>query len=73
MQTASRLSDPPNPLPEPKGTATDRDTVLLNGGFQPRFTMKVSQRLSGMADGWVGWVFVEHCCRCISLLYLCPC
>jgi len=32
VQTASRLSDPPNPLPEPKGSAIDRDTVLLNGG-----------------------------------------
>ncbi|KAI7843970.1 hypothetical protein COHA_002508 [Chlorella ohadii] len=39
-QTASRLSDPPNPLPEPKGSAIDRDTVLLNGGFQPRIFMK---------------------------------
>lgn len=41
VQTASRLSDPPNPLPGPKGTATDRDVVLLNGGYQPRFSMKV--------------------------------
>lgn len=40
-QTASRLSDPPNPLPPPKGAATNRDTVLLNGGFQPHFSMKV--------------------------------
>lgn len=40
-QVASRLSDPPNPLPPPSGAATDRDTLLLNGGYQPWFSMKV--------------------------------
>ncbi len=62
VQTASRLSDPPNPLPEPKGSAIDRDTVLLNGGFQPRIFMKV---------GYLGYFALHgmvHHARAISLL-----